>query len=39
LKGAGNPVLVVPKLPDANAYFPFIRKSCLERKSRSSPPQ
>ena len=31
--------MVTRSLSDANAYFPFIRKNCLERKSRSSPTQ
>jgi hypothetical protein len=37
--GAGNPVLVVPKLPDLKPYLPMIKQSCLDRKSGSSAPQ
>jgi len=39
VNGAENPVVVVPKLPDAKAFFPFIKQNCLDRKSRSSTPQ
>jgi hypothetical protein len=30
---AEDPVFVVPKLEDPKPYFPFMRKSCLERKA------
>jgi hypothetical protein len=39
VNGAASPILVVPKLSEIKAYFPFVRQSCLERKSHSSTPQ
>ncbi|HEX6773718.1 MAG TPA: hypothetical protein VF126_16915, partial [Acidobacteriaceae bacterium] len=33
VSSAKSPVFVVPKLEDPKAFFPFIKKNCLERKA------
>ncbi len=39
VSSAEDPVLVVPKLTDFKAYFPFIRQNCLAHKNPGSTPQ
>lgn len=39
VNGAGNPLFIVPTVPDPKAFFPFIKQNCLDRKSRTSKPQ
>lgn len=39
VNNAGNPVLLVPKVTDFKAYFPFIQQNCLDRKSHSNATQ
>jgi hypothetical protein len=36
VNGAASPVLVIPKLADAKAFFPFVRQSCLARKTATT---
>ncbi|HEV2711016.1 MAG TPA: hypothetical protein VGU67_12435 [Edaphobacter sp.] len=39
VKGAENPVFVVHKMENPEAYFPFIKQSCLDRKSNGNAPR
>jgi hypothetical protein len=36
VSGAERPVFVTPNVEDFKAFFPFIKKNCLDRKSGSS---
>ncbi len=35
--GAADPILVIPRNPDAKEIYPFIRQNCIDRKAQDHP--